>query len=377
MNKRVYVGLEHRFYNYQGELYSKLAFSYPYWKDYLSFFDEVVIVARVKKVEEWDDRFVIVSGESVTFRALPHYLGVKDFILSLSSLLSKSREIVKEGDNFILRTGNVSSLLWLWIVLSRKKYLREYPGNVYEGVVGFSGGSFPYKILGYFLHKFAGFQARQSCANSFVSESCKKLYESNKASYIFSSFNSDEINYTKNNKTGIGEKNIVSVGRLEGEKGHVDLLASLSRTKVNIVAHIIGDGSQADNLKKFAKENKLNVKFYGAITEREYLFKLLSEMDAFILPSHTEGMPRSLLEAMAIGLPCIGTNVGGIPEVLDKKFLFEVKNIEQCSALLDLVLSDEKLMSNMSNRNKNYITKNYSNQALQEKRIAFWSELYK
>ena len=377
MKKKVYVGLEHRFYDYKGELYSKLAFSYSYWKDYLSFFDEAVIVARVKKVEEWDTSFVRVSGDSVTFKALPHYVGVKDFVLTLPRLLSKSRELVKDGEFFILRTGNISSLLWLWIVLSRKKYLREYPGNVYEGVVGFSGGSLPYKLLGYCLHKFAGFQARHSCANSFVSESCKELYQSKKNSYVFSSFNSDEIKHTKNDKKTSDVKHIATLGRLEGEKGHADLLAALIGSEVNIVTHVIGEGSQSENLKLFAKEKKLKIKFYGAITDREYLFKLLSEMDAFVLPSHTEGMPRSLLEAMAIGLPCIGTNVGGIPEVLEKQFLFEAKDSEQCRALLELVLSNEKLMTDMSIRNKNYIKKHYSNKALQDKRIAFWSELYK
>lgn len=45
-------------------------------------------------------------------------------------------------------------------------------------------------------------------------------------------------------------------------------------------------------------------------------------MDIYIQPSDTEGLPRALLEAMSRGLPCLGTDVGGIPELLDKEFLF-------------------------------------------------------
>jgi len=377
MDKIVYIALEHRFFSYKGELYTKLSFPYNYWSDYLTFFDKVVVVARVQEVSFIDSSYSKVSGDSVDFFAMPYYVGVKEFIHSFPHLIFKSFNVVKSGNKFILRSGNISNLLWFWLMLRRKKYLREYPGNIYEGVVGFSGNSFKARILGRFLDNLAKLQAKYSCANSFVSQYCKDLYSSRKPSYIFSSFNSDEIDAYKTEFNSSDKKQIVSVGRIEGEKGHEDLIEAFSRITTEATLHIIGSGSRLDMLKKLSTERNLDIKFYGAITNREELFNLLASMDLFVIPSHTEGMPRSLLEAMTIGLPCIGSNVGGIPEVLDSKSIFEPKNITQCAQLIDKTLSNKDILLQMSERNKDFISNNYSNKVLKLKRIAFWSELYK
>jgi glycosyltransferase involved in cell wall biosynthesis len=58
------------------------------------------------------------------------------------------------------------------------------------------------------------------------------------------------------------------------------------------------------------------VRFTGHLSSPDLVRKELSEADLFVLPSRTEGLPRALIEAMAIGLPCIGSDVGGIPELL-------------------------------------------------------------
>jgi hypothetical protein len=52
------------------------------------------------------------------------------------------------------------------------------------------------------------------------------------------------------------------------------------------------------------------------------IFEQLAEADLFVMPSLVEGLPRAMIEAMACGLPCIGTIIGGIPELLAKRILF-------------------------------------------------------
>ncbi|MBA6409124.1 glycosyltransferase family 4 protein [Pseudoalteromonas sp. 5Ae-yellow] len=375
--KVVRVSLEHRFYFYEGSYYTQLAFPYLYWKDYLRYFDQIEVIARVKKVDFIDDSFKRVDGKNVSVLAMPYYVGVKSFILNLPRLLQRAFGLVKGGDVFILRSGNVSNVLWIFVMLFRKGYVREYPGNIYEGITGFAGKSIHIKILAQFLNFLAKKQAQMSKANSFVSQDCKATYATKKPSYVFSSFNVDEIVTKKNSYEVEGDFKLVTVGRLEGEKGHKDLLNALEKTDVNVELTVIGDGSQFKALKEQAQKIKSKVNFLGAITDRDKLFNTIANADLFVIPSHTEGMPRSLLESMAIGIPCIGTNVGGIPEVLNADYLAPPKDPQALAELIKCVSLDTQLRKRMGTENLQIIKKRYSKESMDKQKSLFWGELYK
>lgn len=376
--KKISVCLEHRFYEYNGNLYTKLAFPYKYWCDYLSFFDQITVVARAKKVSFLEDDMVLVTGKKVNYEALPYYIGLQQFLLKFPLLVVKLIKVAFKYDYFLLRSGNSTNILAFILIIFRKPYLREYPGNIEEGVIGFAGNSLKIRILAKFLHIIAKFQGKFSKANSFVSEYCKTLYASHKPSYIFSSFKASEINKNKQDYNIKGNFKIISVGRLEGEKGHINLLNAISQLDdvPKYEVHIVGDGSQKANLEKFAKDNNLSVIFYGSVTDRDQLFSLLADSDVFIIPSLTEGMPRALLEAMAVGLPCIGSNVGGIPEVLSANMLYEATDIDELKTLLEEVSQSKKIRMQAASENREVITKLYSDEVLQAKKHEFWSQVY-
>lgn len=373
--KYVTVCLEHRFFEYNDNLYTSLAFPYFYWQDYLNYFDKVIIVARVKKISKIEDGMTKVSGKNVDFIPLPYYIGVKEFLKKFPSLTFALLKVAKSNSHFLLRSGNSTNILFFFLLLLNKPYIREYPGNIKEGVIGFAGESFKVKILASILDAIAKVQSRFSKANSFVSQYCCNLYGSHKANFIFSSFKASEIAVVKNNYEIKDSINIVSVGRLEGEKGHINMLKSI-KSLPNFQVHIIGDGNQRDNLEKYAAENNIDAIFYGSVTDREKLFKIFREADLFLIPSFTEGMPRALLEAMTIGLPCVGTNVGGIPEVLESKSLYEPNDIQTLQKMLIELSTNESQRSRMGERNKLFIEKNYSDAALSERKQKFWSKLY-
>jgi L-malate glycosyltransferase len=81
----------------------------------------------------------------------------------------------------------------------------------------------------------------------------------------------------------------------------------------------------------------------------------LIHSDVFILPSNTEGMPLSIIEAMALGLPCIATNVGGIPELIiegETGFLIKPDHADELADKLQFLLDHPKRREQMGRKAK-------------------------
>ena len=377
--KKVVVGLEHRFYKFDGAVYTKLAFSYGYWSQYLDYFDEVKVVARVERVVKLDPLMVRADGGGVKFLEMPYYVGPKKFFLSLPKLLFFAFRYVRDNRFFILRSGNVSNLLFLYIVLFRRKYLREFPGNIQQGVVGYSGDRAWARSLAFFLDAFAKIQARHAEANSFVSHSVKAIYETGKPSYVFSSFDVEEIGLSKNNYSLEGVARLITLGRLENEKGHMDLLSAMVALRSEGMAcslTIIGDGTARSSLEAFSDRNVLDCNFLGAMTDRSGIFNAMCSHDIFVLPSHTEGMPRALLEAMALGLPCVATSVGGVPEVILPDCLVPPKKPSDLAKAIANLCGDENERREQGQRNYLFVRERYSLEKLKSAQRSFWSCLY-
>lgn len=107
---------------------------------------------------------------------------------------------------------------------------------------------------------------------------------------------------------------IIFVGRLNKEKNLSNLIEAITET--NLTLDIYGQGDIRTKLEDKAKKLGAKVNFMGAVPNDE-LPNILNRYRYFILPSFYEGMPKSLLEALACGLVCIGTNSGGIGEIIE------------------------------------------------------------
>lgn len=111
---------------------------------------------------------------------------------------------------------------------------------------------------------------------------------------------------------------LIYVGRITVEKGLLELVAALrilSDSGLNLTLCIVGDGPDKNSIISAAKEANVTEQIHwtGFVSDSGSIVRLLTSSKLFVLPSYTEGLPRSLLEAASIGLPCIATPVGGIP----------------------------------------------------------------
>ncbi len=144
---------------------------------------------------------------------------------------------------------------------------------------------------------------------------------------------------------------IVTVGRLSPEKGHPTLLAAIRRMRVaagiDVGLDVVGDGPYRERLQRQATELGIaeHVTFHGELPP-ESVVEHLREADAFCLPSYSEGLPVSIMESMAVGVPVVATHIAGIPELaVDGETAMTVApgNAEELASALTSVVTDREL----------------------------------
>ncbi len=158
---------------------------------------------------------------------------------------------------------------------------------------------------------------------------------------------------------------LIFVGRLNKQKNLFGLIDAVS--KANLILDIFGDGELKEKLKLYAIENSVTVNFMGIVPNSE-LPQTLNHYRYFIIPSFYEGMPKALLEAMACGLVCIGTDVPGINEVIDDNINgFLSKGVDAMSIYDSIVLATEsnhEKLNTISESASKLIKKDYSLEAI-------------
>ncbi len=141
---------------------------------------------------------------------------------------------------------------------------------------------------------------------------------------------------------------ILFVGNLVFQKGVKYLLEAKKLMKHDAELLIVGDGPLRQELeKKVDKEDIRDVLFIGA---RRDVDRIMPSADLFVLPSVSEGLPITILEALASGLPVVTTDAGGISEVMDENVGLMVKPSEpgELANAMDKILGDKELMDSMS-----------------------------
>ena len=110
---------------------------------------------------------------------------------------------------------------------------------------------------------------------------------------------------------------IASVGRLVPVKNFELLLWLVQEVSafIEVQLVIVGEGSERAKLEAFIQENELS-NMVSLPGYDQIPFGLIADADLFMLPSFTEGFGIALVEAMLLGIPCIGSRVGGIPEII-------------------------------------------------------------
>lgn len=174
-------------------------------------------------------------------------------------------------------------------------------------------------------------------------------------------------------KKNHNDKNILFLGFITELKGCFDIpeIAKKVIEQNNNVKFVLAGSGEIESLQKILSEKGISQYFsFPGWVKKEEKENLLKNADFFFLPSYTEAMPMSILEAMGYGLPIVTTNVGGIPQLVEEGkngYMTEPGNIDGfVEAILELIKNDD-LVYNMGKASIEKASENYSLEAHLEK----------
>ncbi|MCR4284067.1 MAG: glycosyltransferase family 4 protein [Parcubacteria group bacterium] len=178
-------------------------------------------------------------------------------------------------------------------------------------------------------------------------------------------FNKREVRKSFNLK--LDDNVIVTTSRLVPKNGIVDLVESIhlfiDKYNIPVKLLILGEGEERAKIESLIKKYKLEkYVFLLGFIPQDKIYDYLYASDIFIRPSLTEGLGNSFLEAMAAGLPVIGTPVGGIPDFLEDGVtgLFcKPRDPENIADAIYKLLSDASLKQKIAQNGQSLVFENY------------------
>lgn len=197
-----------------------------------------------------------------------------------------------------------------------------------------------------------------------------------------------DTNNLKDVKREEENHSIITVARLVEKKGikyAILAVQKLIRDYPKIQYRIVGSGPLEKELNIMVKTLGLDeyVKFLGSLDD-ESLNRELGRASVFVLPcikarnGDMDGLPLSAMEAMAVGIPVISTNISGIPELIEngrEGFLVEPESEDQLAGAIRKLLDNKALRNEMGKNGKKKIEKDYNIHKEVKKLIGVWSEI--
>jgi glycosyltransferase involved in cell wall biosynthesis len=174
---------------------------------------------------------------------------------------------------------------------------------------------------------------------------------------------------------------ILAVGRLSHEKGHADLIRAAAALKAMSGAPrfrvvLVGDGPEREPLAQMALRLGIQQRITFAGFQRDTRpYYAVATLVA--VPSHSEGSPNVVLEAMAAGLPIAANAVGGVPEILEEGangLMVRPRNPEAMAKAMLRILSDPELRSRLGSTARSRAESTYTPEAYRRALVGFYQQ---
>ncbi|MCC6848632.1 MAG: glycosyltransferase family 4 protein [Deltaproteobacteria bacterium] len=306
-----------------------------FWERYLDVFDSVTVAARTTPPREGDAaRRPPIEGPRVSVAPLPDYRGLRGWLQARSKVRATLRRAVADADALCLRApGPIAAAAWR--LRGRRPFAVEVVGDPHAALAPGAVRGLARPLARHRLTRELRAMCRSAAAVAYVTSA--GLPERYPAADWWTSYSSldleddafiDEATLASraawrarpSRGTAIDPWRMVAVGSLaQPYKGYDVLIDALARLRTRGLVTdltLVGEGRLRAALAARAARAGVALRLPGHVPAGPAVRAHLDAADVFVLPSRSEGLPRALLEAMARGVPSVGTEVGGVPALL-------------------------------------------------------------
>lgn len=358
--------------------------AYPLFTRYLDVFDSVTVVARVQDMSSVPETYLRADGPNVTFHPLPYYHGFVQYLPQFARVNQAVREGIPGGGAVIM---NVASLIAGIAAPTLQKMTYPYGVEVVSDPANtFAPGTMKHPLRPFLRYWFAKTMTDQ-CAKAAGASYVTKRYLQER--YPCPAFSVGVSDVVIDDSALVAEPHtppisgpirIVFVGSLHQLYKAPDILIEALRQCVqnglDLHLTMIGDGKYRAQIEEQVQQAGLTerVRFAGNLPGASAVRAELDQADLFILPSRSEGLPRAVVEAMARGLPCISTTVGGIPELLEARDLVPPEDAAALARKITEFVTNPERMKQAAQRNLAE-ARDYHLETLKQRRQTFYRHI--
>lgn len=360
--KRLVIMGDGKVLRYNGKFYSNDRGSLDCIKCFKGI-EEVVVWGRIidvsrETIKDYHEINLTYEGKRVSIDGIynPPNGRIKGVLCTIREDYKKLSRLYRTPSLVFMGSGSPSQ--WLtWYMFRRRdlKFIGRKIGFPEPTISAFKNPCIKLMIKLYLSH-FDHVFYRKCILQSWVSKGLENRFADRKVpSVVWHDVMITEkeiVDHVLQRKNEIFE--LLFVGRLVIQKGVADLIKAMSElSDENIRLTIIGDGADRQMFEEMVRDKDLQdrVIFKGQIRWGDLLWKEMQAAHCLIIPSYNEGLGMVCVEAMANGIPVIGSNQGGIPDIVkdySNGLLIEPGNIESIKRAILTLYRDETLRENLA-----------------------------
>ncbi|HSL49312.1 MAG TPA: glycosyltransferase family 4 protein [Candidatus Deferrimicrobiaceae bacterium] len=358
---------------------------YALWARYLEVFDEVQLLVRARPHAAPPEGWNRASGPGVRAVPVPDSVGPWGFVKDYTRIAGTIRPALAAAEAVMLRVPcHIGGEVWRRLP-PRRPYGVEVVADPWDA---FSPGAVRHHLRPFFrwwfTRRLRG-QCAGACAAAYVTERALQHRYPPGPDTFGTAYSDVELapeSFAAASRTPppSGARRLVFVGTLaqlyKAPDVLLEALALCAHAGLDVRLTLVGDGKHRPELERRAAALGVSdqVEFRGQLASGELVRRELDRADLFVLPSRQEGLPRAMIEAMARGLPCIGSTVGGIPELLPASDLVPPNDARRLARTIHAVVTDHARMAQMSARNLER-AREYSPERLARRRGHFYEHV--